>query len=304
MEPSIDKELILRIDSELIDKGVLSHQRPLKACQEISDKLGIPFSITAMGNSILVDKVHEIYGQLYRSEDLIIPPVHVGCCLFRDLLLEIRIPCIYGTAAINPISFLNSNTVKLQSWLFSEGESAGIFYDQCIDLFDFSYGLDDLSNEDNINAKSLEYWLLAKSQLEGVAATATVSFDKYTVIQNCLYSVELLFKGGLFQSGYSEEEIRSFQHNLPKLSKEVSKILPKINSKLLQSVCDNFPSVIKTRYESQKYTRIQVGRILMSAQFIAGEVLRQYSKRDLRADLMRSSNSSTDFQLKTRVFPQ
>lgn len=295
-------ELVIEADDKLIEQAMEPHQRPIGACQYIADKLGISFVI-GQRNSILVDAVHKIYEDLYRPQDLIGPPVHVGCCLFRDVFLEIKIPLIYGSPAVGPKNVLPKVNGRLTEWMFSNRDAGKRFYDQFFDLFDFAYGLDDIEGQKSQPDRVIEFFFLGKQQLQGASATVLGSFDKYTAIQSSLYSIELILKGALAAKNVSDNDLKNkYSHNLQKLSGEVSAQYPQMNGALVQAVCKRLPNVITRRYEAKDYARQQIGEIVMSAQYIAGEVIRQFSDRNIRQDFA-TQDTANEGDFGVRIFP-
>lgn len=136
---------------------------------------------------------------------------------------------------------------------------------------DFTYGLKNTRNNEG-----LEFWKLAKQHLEAASATILGSFDKRAIIQNCCLSTELLLKGALLNNGIEKNTLRKYNHNLDKLAVEVCCIFPQIDRKLL-SVIKEFPNYVNNRYDNQKFSRLELGEYLMNAQFISGEIVRQFS---------------------------
>lgn len=276
--------LVMEIDTVLIEEGYEPFQRPVHACSRIANKLGISFTIGDKKDE-LVDTVHFIYESLYRKDDLYMPPMHIGTVMFRDIFLPLKIPVILGRVAVDPVESLHGvpeNTIK---WIFHRDEMASKFTDQWIDLFDFVYGLDDISKLPKQPAQAIEFWQLAKQQLEGAAATLLGSIDKSTVIQNSIIAMELLLKGALLARGESEARLKRYGHKMAGLADQACELMPDADRARLKLVIARTPQLIERRYQAKNYKRTEIGQIMMDAQFVAGEVLRQFSDRDIRASL-------------------
>ncbi|NJN88486.1 MAG: hypothetical protein HC881_22125 [Leptolyngbyaceae cyanobacterium SL_7_1] len=180
---------------------------------------------------------------------------------------------------------------------------------------DFVYGLDDLmgteeldnfSNTNNLPDKTLEWWDLAKQQLEAAAATLLGSFNKYAIIQNCCISTELLLKGALLAKGVDEEllskEKKGYGHNLENLVHEIAELLPNMDKDSLLFAVQQLPNYVKSRYEAAQVSRQDLGNFLMNTQFISGETLRQFSNRNFRSDFSEKSDGLWNFDY--RIFPK
>ena len=123
--------------------------------------------------------------------------MHIGAFVFRDIFLPLRVLIGYGRAEINPMQGMRDVPENVLKWVFHKNETGNTLYDQWIDLYDFVYGLDDVSKLKNCSEQAIEWWLLAKQQLEGASATLLGSIDKYTIIQNSIIAMELFLKGAL-----------------------------------------------------------------------------------------------------------
>lgn len=293
--------LVIEADNELLEQGKLPFQRPLAACAMIADKLGISSSIGGAPDP-LVEAVHAVYGKLYRRRDVLQPPLHVGVFMFRDVFIPIRIPIIYGQPSFSPVMLLDGELSQEQTeWLFSDRMSGHTFVDQVIDLMDFVYGLDDRLQLSGNGSRTVAFWQIAKGHLEGAAATLCGSFDHQSIVQNSCLAVELSLKGALLDRGVTEEELRGrkYGHHLPVLAKEVCDHFPNIDKERVSFVAERMPQLVASRYSGEQKSRRELGAIAMNAQFIAGEVLRQFSGRNLRA----SFGCDGDWDFSIRHYP-
>jgi hypothetical protein len=66
-------------------------------------------------------------------------------------------------------------------------------------------------------------------------------------------------------------------------------------------VVKQFPDYVESRYEAKDFSRLDLGKFLMNTQFIGGEILRQFSKRNLRSNFTATPDDTWD--LTHRVFP-
>lgn len=304
-------KLALQIDTQLIEKGVPPHDRPLQAGITIAESLG---ASVILGSEFFA-KIDAIYKKLYRHSDLVIPPMHIGAFMFRDVFFPLRIPVIYGVRAINPVDRLLDATDFQKKWLFDDKETGLSLFDQVIDLMDFIYGLDDFEKVSS-SKRTKELWFLARRQLEAGAAAILGSFDVYSVIQNSCIATELLLKGALSEkTGMTDNQLRDkYGHKIKNLSLEVASILSEADGERLLSVVQKLPNYTHSRYydiqdpkspyyDVKAFSRQKVGELLMNTQFIAGEILRQFSDRDTRSRLTANAGSNPDWNFTQRVFP-
>jgi hypothetical protein len=298
-------KLVIEVDSQLIQEGAEPFQRPLAAYMRIAQRLQ-PGSSSTLQSDPLFNAITHIYSELYRSPDLHMPPMHIGAFMFRDVFFPLRIPVIFGSPAINPVDFLVDVPEIQKRWLFTEQLSGLAFFDQVIDLMDFVYGLDDVEKIGKLPDKTVEWWYLAKQQLEAAAATVLGSFNKYAVIQNCCISTELLLKGALMAKGVDEKTLASkkhgYGHNLENLVDKTAEKLLDFDRETILLVVKQLPDYVESRYEAKDFSRLDLGSFLMNTQFIGGEILRQFSDRDFRSGFTATPDDTWDFT--HRAFPQ
>jgi hypothetical protein len=304
----VDKKIdlfkfVIEVDSELIQKQVEPFKRPHHAYLIIAEQLN-PGSSSILEHDPLFSAVNQIYGELYRPSDLWMPPMHVGAFMFRDVFFPLRIPIIYGQPMINPADFLVDVPDTQKRWLFDDQQISLTYFDQVIDLLDFVYGLDDLRKRRTLPAKTVEWWYLAKQQIEAAAATALGSFSKYAIVQNCCIATELLLKGALMAKGVDENTLKKkeYGHNLENLANKIADQVPGLDRATMILVVQKLPNYVKSRYEAENFSRLDLGNFLMNTQFISGEVLRQFSKRNFRADF--SVEPGENLDLSNRAFPK
>ncbi len=296
-------KLVLEVDDELIQNGLEPFQRPSQAYLIIAQRLK-PGSSATLEYDPLFNAVNQIYKELYRPVDLYMPPMYVGAFMFRDVFFPLRIPLIYGSPGINPVDFLTDVPETQKRWLFNEQQVGLTFFDQVIDVMDFVYGLDDLEKIGQVPEKTVEWWYLAKQQLEAAVATLLGSFNKYAVIQNCCIATELLLKGALLAKGIDEETLKykPYGHNFENLVNKTAELVPSIDQEMLLFTVRQLPDYINSRYEAKEISRLDLGKFLMNTQFISGEILRQFSTRDFRSDFSRIPDEA--WNLTHRTFPQ
>jgi hypothetical protein len=308
MPKEIDlRKLVIEVDNELIQEGIEPFKRHLGAYFRILDRLGLNNCHPLFGHDPLCDDIHQIYRQLYRQSDLSMPSMYLGAFMFRDVFFPLRIPIIPSSpTSINPVDLLDAPDIP-KRWLFDNNENGLIFFDQFIDLMDFAYGLDDLEKTGNLPKDTVEYWYLAKQQLEAAAATLLLgSFSNYAIIQNCCISTELLLKGALMAKGIAKDDLASKQkgygHNLEKLTNKSADLLPSLDREILLFIVQSFPDYVHSRYDAGKFSRVDLGTFLMNTQFVSGEVLRQFSTRNCRLEFI--AMQAKDFDLTNRTFPK
>ena len=300
--PISSSELQKRVidhDSALIGQGRPPHQRALAVSMAIARELGITWTLGGRGSDPVTDAVHAIYRQIYRTRDLALPPIHVGAFMFRDVFFRIWVPVGYGKCRLDPFQLIDDMSDIQKRWMASEPNEVGRFHDQFVDLFDFGYGLDDFSKVRSDATEALNLLSLSRAHLEAAANACVGSIDPYAIAQNSLIAVELILKGALRAAGYGEKELKDIGHNMATLSAAFLTAHPQADGARVERVCVSLPRLVTHRYERLALTRQEVGHIVMKSQYIAGEVMRQLSDRDIRQALCMGGTSAP----RPRVFP-
>ncbi|MBE9069775.1 hypothetical protein IQ260_24335 [Leptolyngbya cf. ectocarpi LEGE 11479] len=162
--------MVLEIDKELINQGINPHVRYALASDEVLKRL-YPNSPYITPDDSISDAIRQIYNQIYSLRDLQSPSVHVGAVIFRDIFFPLRIPVDFGYNPVNPVNLLEGITETQKQIFFSDKTESRRFFDQFIDLMDFAHGLHELQELISIPARTLEWWTMARQQLEAAAAT-------------------------------------------------------------------------------------------------------------------------------------
>jgi hypothetical protein len=71
--------------------------------------------------------------------------------------------------------------------------------------------------------------------------------------------------------------------------------MPNADHTRLKMVIGRAPKLVERRYQIKNYKRTELGQIMMDAQYVAGEVLRQFTDRDVRVSLAGESASGKDY---------
>lgn len=276
---------VIEHDSRLIAEGHAPFQRPLSVSMAIAREIGVTWTLGPDGSDPVTDAVHEIYRELYRPQDLYMPPIHVGAVMFRDVFFRLLVPVAFGTVAIEPFGLVDGMPETQKRWMASEPAELGRFIDQAVDLFDFGYGLDDFSKMHAGKEEAVDLLKLGRAHLEAAANACVGSVDPYAVAQNALIAAELLMKGALRAAGCGEAELKAIGHDLVALGAAFSAREPAADAALIGKVCASLPRLVTHRYRRLDLGRVQIGDVVMKAQYLAGEVMRRLSGRDTRLAL-------------------
>jgi hypothetical protein len=277
--------LIVEADEKALQEGIEPRQRGLRVIEIVMERLNHPGYVGFGQNTAeIVKKVHTLHSSLYRPSDIAIGGIHGGIFMFRDVFARVDIPIIFGQVALNPLSCTNFSKTQAE-WLSSRPADFQMFNDQFIDIFDFGGGIGNLSGYRTPPKEALEIFWLSAFQFQAAAAALSVAFDFRGAIQSALIGTELSIKAGLAAAGTDEAGRRKFGHNLGSAVSALSAAYPNLDVNRVLAAVGLLPPYVANRYAATQPSRVETGHIVMKAQYIAGEVMRQVTGYSLRSAL-------------------
>lgn len=277
------------------DEGLRLREEPRqRAFQNVFrtlNSLGIDGVVLIGSNAPrIVQRIYAMNNFLFRPQDKQAGGIHLGAFMFRDIFCRLSVPVISGTPVVDFMKLVDLSDYQ-KSWLSEDEASLFQLEDQASDLLDFGYGSMEFRGK-VAEEKGKSFIFRAHTHLEAAAATATGAFDYRGTIQSALLGTELALKAGLAAHGVCDEDLKKIGHNLKKAATRLSNLETGFDVARVTRVINLFPDYVKSRYEGPQPSRIETGHVLMGAQYIASEVTRQFSDRDIRASNPRFQSRS------------
>ena len=276
--------LILEEDEVGLKAGETPKARSLKTLLRVVGKIspGGGNIIAGVGRPIFVERINNIINDLYRPTDIGMGSLHAGAIMFRDIFARVDIPIGWGHFLLNPLE-CSDLTQTQKDWVRARPHDYSVFCDQFLDLVDFGYGLTEINDATSLCSEVKNFIQLSHIQLEAAAATVTGHCDLRGAIQSALLGAELALKAALASKGIKEAELKSkFKHNHLEMVKRLAVLYPQLDGDRVTRVATSFPEFVPNRYSAAQPERIETGHILMGAQYIASEVMRQLVGRSAR----------------------
>jgi len=221
--------------------------------------------------------------QLFVPKELMTGGSHLGAFLFRDMFCRLYAPIAFGAARIDFWMMLDLNELQ-KRWLSASEEMLDRFTDQAAGILDFGYGWSEFGHGKQLDPRGADLIWRAHVQLEAAAATATTAYDFRGTVQSALLGTELALKAGLASVGVPDQDLRSKRlgHDLAALAERLGTLAPAFDTARVLRVVRTYPDFVQSRYNLPPPDRTETGHILMGAQYVASEVTRQFSSRDVR----------------------
>jgi hypothetical protein len=274
--------LIIAADDETFQKGTPPKGRWMPVVSTVMKKLGQPdYVLAGVGTPPIVERIGKLHSSLYRTSDTAIGGIHAGIFMFRDVFARISIPLMYGTAQMDLFKLTDLSSTQLQ-WLGSRPADRDAYIDQATDVFDFAGGIANLAQFETPPEEARQVFHNAGFQLQAAAATLSLAFDFRGAVQSALMGAELALKGALAAKGLDAEQRRKHSHKLDSAAKAVAQLYPGFDLERALTVIAKLPPLVENRYSAEQPSRVETGHIVMGAQYIAGEAMRQVTGYSIR----------------------
>jgi hypothetical protein len=275
--------LVGTTDKELFDAGMDIKRRYWEVPRAVMKKLGyISFVIAGQGKPGLLERIEGMFASIYRKQDIAMGG-HIGVFMYRDIFARIGVPMAYGTVRIEPFQHVELTPVQLRI-IQTEPDEMATYVDQFCDVADVQYG----ASEIKVPFSKIElvgrFVGLARLHLHSASAVLTGGYDHRGAIQSSLLATELSLKAGVATQGSSERDIKEqFGHHNDRIADFVGSIWPSFDVDRVKRVIAQQPGYVPNRYSAVQPERREVGHLVMGAQYIVAEVVRQLSDRDFRS---------------------
>jgi len=274
------RKLVIEIDDEIQRESNRTVGRELEIIRRLAMRLNRPIS----NIDPICKETIKIFHELYNMKDVAIPALVIGGYYFKGCIYKLFIGQVYGKVRIDISKIIKDIPELRLKQLFESNEELSIYLDQICDLFDFGLGLDDLKKTGGTKS-SIELLDAGKSHLESAVKTALDGVDREASMHNSFLAAELLMKGFLAQKGFSTLQLKKLNHHLIKIGNELCAHCRNIEGDRVNRAIGNLPKSVNERYEISNYTNEMTGKAIMSAQYLAGSVIRNLTDRNLRPTL-------------------
>lgn len=278
--------LVGSTDTEFFHAGFDIEKRYWEVPRSVMKKLGfVSYIEGGNGKPFILDRIEKIYGLIYRKQDIAMGG-HIGVFMYRDIFARIGVLHVFGTVQLNPFDHVKLTPFQLRI-IQTEPNEMAIFVDQFCDLADVQFGISALKVPFSGMELVKRFIDLSQLHMHGAAAILTGGYDFRGAVQNALLGTELALKAAVVAQGLNEDEIKKkFGHDLAKLISAVETAWPKFDAVRVRRVVGSQPDYVPNRYASTQPGRREVGHIVMGAQYILSEVVRQFSDTNFRSGLL------------------
>lgn len=284
-----DKEALLQMvaeaDKDLFDAGFDVHHRLFHVPIAVMEKLGyLDYELFGPGAPVILGRVRACFESIYRAHDLAVGG-HIGIFMYRDIFARIGVPRIYGNVALNPFDFVDL-TPNQKNIIQYEPDEFQSYIDQFIDVSDIQYGIQEIKQVFAKNELATRLIGLSRLHLHSASAVLTGGYDYRGAVQAALLATELGLKAGAAAQGCSELQLKEkFGHRCNDIADSVGSLWPTFDLERVKRVIKTQPHFVLNRYSATQPGRREVGHLVMGAQYVVSEIVRQISDRNFRESL-------------------
>lgn len=275
--------LAIEADDEGLKLGEEPKQRAFTNVLRMVKRLGLDGVVLVGERSPpIVQRIHAANKRMFRLIDMREGGVHLGFFMFRDLFAQFSVPLVFGSPHVDFVKQLDLSDDQ-KRWLGADQEALARFEDQAVDLFDFGYGWMEFGHSRLVPESAKDLIYRSHTHLEAAAATATSAYDFRGTVQSALIGAELAVKAGLACHNVDDRQLRkSYGHDLSKAAYALGDLETALDVDRIVRAVSTFPDFAQSRYTGTQPSRIETGDILMKAQYVASEVTRTFTDRNLR----------------------
>lgn len=275
---------VVAADKKLFDEGVEIRQRAWRVPRRLMGEFGyVEYVSSGAGMPLILKRIQAAMSSFYRQQDLA-NGGHIGVFMYRDIFARIAVPMVFGVVQLNPFHFVELTPAQMNV-IQSEPDQMNIYIDQFFDVLDIQFGIMELREPFASMELVVRFLGLSRLHLHSAAAVLTGGYDHRGAIQAALLASELGLKAGIASLGLSEQEIKKkFGHGNAAAAAFVGASWSNFDLERVQRVLAKQPHYVPNRYAAVQPARREVGELVMGAQYLVAEVIRQMSDRNSRGE--------------------
>jgi hypothetical protein len=242
----------------------------------------VGFVLAGMGKPKILERIEAAFASIYRKQDIAMGG-HIGVFMYRDIFARIGVPMAFGTVRIEPFQHVELTPVQLRI-IQTEPDEMATYVAQYCDGADVQNWASEIKSPFRQIELVGRFIGLARLHLHSASAVLTGGYDYRGAVQSSLLATELSLKAGAATQGLSERDIKDqFGHHNDRIADFVGSIWPNFDLDRVKRVIAQQPGYVLNRYSAAQPERREVGHLVMGAQYIVAEVVRQLSDRDFRS---------------------
>ena len=264
------------------DEHIPPRERPFKALFEFTCEFNCSITMVSPTAKAIFDwfRAHSA------PEAHAIGALFTGAFYFDAYFWPLRIPLGYGTVTSNALDCLETMPKAVKDQLAKSKKDLWILALHWADCSDYAFGINDIDKEGKLNSKALAFVQNADKELVGAIAQLITPRPNAKAILALRMSIEIFMKALLIQEkNLSDQQLKSLSHKLEDIACECFSVTGRKEFSDIAKAVVGFPE-ISERYDGQDKPLQKVWEAMLVAQATATAVIRQYTDRDIRSQIV------------------
>jgi len=260
------------------------HQRPFRAMSDYSLEHNCTFSL----DSPIAKAIIEWFDIHSQPGSQAIGAMFTGAFFFDACFWPLNIPIGYGKFSINAVECLESMPKSLKDQLLQSHHDQWNLALYWVDCCDYAYGINEIINKGNLKAKALRFLQNADRELAGAIAQLVIPRPNLKAILALRMACEIFLKVLLIQEqDLSDKELKKIGHEIKDIADKCFALTKTQDFDSVSKAIGAYPEV-SDRYDGVEREMTDVWKALCVTQIAATAVIRQYTGRDMRKQVLSS----------------
>lgn len=281
----ISENELEKLNQEFRNENIEHRRRPWEAIKRISDRKNKTINLASKE----VDFIYNWFNSRSKPGTHAMGYLHQGVYYYDSTFWRVSINIGYGIVAVKPLDALDDMPANIKADLnndHNESKNYALFWADC---FDLGYGYDDLYQNSSFNQFGRNLLNAGYEELFSATLLLLENIPNKRAILNCRMASEMFLKSFIaLKVGLSDNQARSYSHNIKAAFDKVSEIADKKPPEELKDTLDIFPD-INSRY--QGYDDVNNNKIFQAyciAQLLGAVIAREFTDRNIKAQIIAS----------------
>lgn len=283
-----DDTWLSKVNLDFRSANVDVKQRPFLALDRYCQDFGV---ISISFDSLAANKIFDWFQENTKPEAHHIGSMFTGAYYYDACFWPVDIPIGYGHFRLEAQDCLRGMSVKLKADLMTAPRDALRYASFWVDCLDYAYGFDEMTE---LNKDPAFAFLLLKNadrELRAAVAQLLETHPNSKAAMSARMAVEMYLKAFLvYTANYSEQQVKTFSHQLADLTKECRKLAPAHDILRIEPDLTVFPAIYE-RYTGDEIPNPMLWAAYGVAQYTAASLVRGFTDRDTRPQLKPSNRA-------------
>jgi hypothetical protein len=261
--------------------------RPFKALREVSAEFGVSINLS----SATAKEVFEWFKQRSAPEAHQVGSLFTGSFFFDVSFWPVSVPVAYGNFKLNPLEALETMPDPVKKDLCASAYDLQVYMLYWADCVDYGYGLEDLRKLQPLSRLAMSFLANADRELHAAVTQVITPRPNYKAGLAARMATEIFLKTFLIaKCNLTEEDVKHFSHDIGRIANRCHEVTPLEEFKTIINLAHLFP-VVDSRYTGEEQRLHEVWNGISLCQVSAAAVIRQFSDRDIRPQLISACSS-------------